>query len=98
MSSQRGNAVRTRPQRHQNAEVFRNDRHDTSALRKVRRLRRAIASMARRESGGPQGEVGGPHGVWPGNWECTDQKGRKESLITLKVQDIFNRFEGSKVD
>ncbi|XP_054842542.1 uncharacterized protein C9orf85 homolog [Eublepharis macularius] len=34
MSSQRGNVVRTRPQRHQNAEVFRNDKHDTSAHRK----------------------------------------------------------------
>nr|XP_056704830.1 uncharacterized protein C9orf85 homolog [Euleptes europaea] len=34
MSSQRGNVARTRSQRHQNAEVFRNDKHDTSAQRK----------------------------------------------------------------
>ncbi|XP_015262464.1 PREDICTED: uncharacterized protein C9orf85 homolog [Gekko japonicus] len=34
MSSQRGNVARTRPQRHQNAEVFRNDKHDTSTQRK----------------------------------------------------------------
>ncbi|XP_077792080.1 uncharacterized protein C9orf85 homolog isoform X2 [Podarcis muralis] len=34
MSCQRGNVVRTRPQRHQNAQAFRNDRHDASARRK----------------------------------------------------------------
>ncbi|XP_060093447.1 uncharacterized protein C9orf85 homolog [Heteronotia binoei] len=34
MSSQRGNVVRTRSQRHQNAEVFRNDKHDTRPQRK----------------------------------------------------------------
>ncbi|XP_077200922.1 uncharacterized protein C9orf85 homolog [Paroedura picta] len=34
MSSQRGNTVRTRAQRHQNAEAFRNDKHDASAQRK----------------------------------------------------------------
>ncbi|XP_062828062.1 uncharacterized protein C9orf85 homolog isoform X2 [Anolis carolinensis] len=34
MSSQRGNVFRSRPQRHQNTQVFRNDKHDTSAQRK----------------------------------------------------------------
>ncbi|KAJ6669567.1 hypothetical protein lerEdw1_000116 [Lerista edwardsae] len=34
MSSQRGNVSRTRAQRHQNAQVFRNDKYDTSAQRK----------------------------------------------------------------
>ncbi|XP_066472460.1 uncharacterized protein C9orf85 homolog [Tiliqua scincoides] len=34
MSSQRGNVSRTRAQRHQNVEVFRNDKHDSSAQRK----------------------------------------------------------------
>ncbi|XP_067320529.1 uncharacterized protein C9orf85 homolog isoform X2 [Anolis sagrei] len=34
MSSQRGNVSRSRPQRHQNAQVFRNDKYDTSAQRK----------------------------------------------------------------
>ncbi|XP_053150002.1 uncharacterized protein C9orf85 homolog [Hemicordylus capensis] len=34
MSSQRGNSSRTRAQRHQNAQVFRNDKYDTSAQRK----------------------------------------------------------------
>ncbi|XP_068783157.1 uncharacterized protein C9orf85 homolog [Struthio camelus] len=34
MSSQRGNVVRRRPQRHQNAHGFRNDKYDTSAQRK----------------------------------------------------------------
>ncbi|XP_071436268.1 uncharacterized protein C9orf85 homolog [Pithys albifrons albifrons] len=34
MSSQRGNVSRTRPQRHQNAWAFRNDKYDTSARRK----------------------------------------------------------------
>ncbi|XP_044302311.1 uncharacterized protein C9orf85 homolog [Varanus komodoensis] len=34
MSTQRGNVSRTRPQRHQNALVFRNDKYDTSAQRK----------------------------------------------------------------
>lgn len=30
MSSQRGNATRTRPQKHQNRRVFKNDLHDTN--------------------------------------------------------------------
>ncbi|XP_020654277.3 uncharacterized protein C9orf85 homolog [Pogona vitticeps] len=34
MSSQRGNVSRTRAQRHQNTQVFRNDKYDTSAQRK----------------------------------------------------------------
>uniref|UniRef100_H0YRE3 Chromosome 9 open reading frame 85 n=1 Tax=Taeniopygia guttata TaxID=59729 RepID=H0YRE3_TAEGU len=34
MSSERGNVSRTRPQRHQNAHAFRNDKYDTSARRK----------------------------------------------------------------
>ncbi|KAM6469904.1 uncharacterized protein C9orf85 homolog isoform 1-T1 [Liasis olivaceus] len=34
MSSQRGNVSRTRAQRHQNAQAFRNDKYDTSAQRK----------------------------------------------------------------
>ncbi|KAJ7335537.1 hypothetical protein JRQ81_013478 [Phrynocephalus forsythii] len=34
MSSQRGNVSRTRAQRHQNAQVFRNDKYDSSAQRK----------------------------------------------------------------
>ncbi|XP_053263764.1 uncharacterized protein C9orf85 homolog [Podarcis raffonei] len=34
MSCPRGNVARTRPQRHQNAQAFRNDRHDASARRK----------------------------------------------------------------
>eukprot|EP00075_Anas_platyrhynchos_P013291 XP_027302544.1 uncharacterized protein C9orf85 homolog [Anas platyrhynchos] len=35
MSSQRGNAVRRRPQRHQNTWAFSNRRHDASSRRKV---------------------------------------------------------------
>ncbi|XP_027737772.1 uncharacterized protein C9orf85 homolog [Empidonax traillii] len=36
MSSERGNVSRTRPQRHQNARAFRNDKYDTSArLKKI---------------------------------------------------------------
>ncbi|XP_047905642.2 uncharacterized protein C9orf85 homolog isoform X1 [Anser cygnoides] len=35
MSSERGNAVRRRPQRHQNVRAFSNQRHDASRLRKV---------------------------------------------------------------
>ncbi|XP_050842630.1 uncharacterized protein C9orf85 homolog isoform X2 [Serinus canaria] len=31
MSSERGNVSRTRPQRHQNARAFKNDKYDTSA-------------------------------------------------------------------
>ncbi|KAM4753082.1 uncharacterized protein C9orf85 homolog isoform 2-T2 [Cyanocitta cristata] len=31
MSSERGNVARTRPQRHQNARAFKNDKYDTSA-------------------------------------------------------------------
>ncbi|CAM5146355.1 unnamed protein product [Natator depressus] len=34
MSSQRGNVARSRPQRHQNSRVFKNDKYDTSAQRK----------------------------------------------------------------
>ncbi|XP_053824893.1 uncharacterized protein C9orf85 homolog isoform X1 [Vidua chalybeata] len=34
MSSERGNVSRTRPQRHQNARAFKNDKYDTSARRK----------------------------------------------------------------
>ncbi|XP_069737074.1 uncharacterized protein C9orf85 homolog isoform X1 [Phaenicophaeus curvirostris] len=34
MSTERGNARRTRPQRHQNARAFRNDKYDCSARRK----------------------------------------------------------------
>uniref|UniRef100_A0A8D0KGB2 Chromosome 9 open reading frame 85 n=1 Tax=Salvator merianae TaxID=96440 RepID=A0A8D0KGB2_SALMN len=34
MSTQRGNIFRTRPQRHQNAQGFKNDKYDTSAQRK----------------------------------------------------------------
>ncbi|XP_034266138.1 uncharacterized protein C9orf85 homolog [Pantherophis guttatus] len=34
MSSQRGNVSRTRAQRHQNAQGFRNDKYDSSAQRK----------------------------------------------------------------
>ncbi|XP_064259452.1 uncharacterized protein C9orf85 homolog [Passer domesticus] len=34
MSSERGNVSRTRPQRHQNARAFENDKYDTSARRK----------------------------------------------------------------
>ncbi|XP_063151198.1 uncharacterized protein C9orf85 homolog isoform X2 [Candoia aspera] len=34
MSSQRGNVFRTRAQRHQNAQAFRNDKYDSSAQRK----------------------------------------------------------------
>ncbi|KAL2294838.1 hypothetical protein Nmel_008591 [Mimus melanotis] len=37
MSSERGNVWRTRPQRHQNARAFQNDKYDTSAQRKVGR-------------------------------------------------------------
>ncbi|XP_039400522.1 uncharacterized protein C9orf85 homolog isoform X2 [Mauremys reevesii] len=35
MSSQRGNVARSRPQRHQNSRVFKNDKYDTSAQRKL---------------------------------------------------------------
>lgn len=35
MSSERGNVARTRPQRHQNARAFKNDKYDTSARCKV---------------------------------------------------------------
>lgn len=35
MSSERGNVSRTRPQRHQNARAFKNDKYDTSARCKV---------------------------------------------------------------
>ncbi|XP_017662888.1 PREDICTED: uncharacterized protein C9orf85 homolog [Lepidothrix coronata] len=36
MSSERGNVSRTRPQRHQNAHAFRNDKYDTSTrLKKI---------------------------------------------------------------
>ncbi|KAM4878735.1 uncharacterized protein C9orf85 homolog isoform 1-T1 [Sylvia borin] len=36
MSSERGNVSRTRPQRHQNARAFQNDKYDTSArLKKI---------------------------------------------------------------
>ncbi|XP_061484063.1 uncharacterized protein C9orf85 homolog isoform X2 [Rhineura floridana] len=34
MSSQRGNVARSRSQRHQNVQVFKNDKYDTSAQRK----------------------------------------------------------------
>ncbi|KAJ1206877.1 hypothetical protein NDU88_002270 [Pleurodeles waltl] len=34
MSSQRGNVSRTRPQRHQNETVFKNNKFDTSSLTK----------------------------------------------------------------
>ncbi|KAH1169058.1 uncharacterized protein C9orf85 homolog [Mauremys mutica] len=34
MSSQRGNVARSRPQRHQNSRVFKNDKYDKSAQRK----------------------------------------------------------------
>lgn len=35
MSSEKGNVARRRPQRHQNARAFRNDKYDTSARLKV---------------------------------------------------------------
>lgn len=35
MSSEKGNVARRRPQRHQNARAFKNDKYDTSARLKV---------------------------------------------------------------
>lgn len=59
MSSQRGNVSRTRAQRHQNAQVFRNDKYDTSAQRKVRHVRGRVLVLrldARRAVTGGSGE------------------------------------------
>ncbi|RMC01039.1 hypothetical protein DUI87_22303 [Hirundo rustica rustica] len=58
MSSERGNVSRTRPQRHQNARAFKNDKYDTSARRK-------------RETGNIELDLLLPpflEGIWPEAW------------------------------